>query len=93
MVLVKNSKFFHVSISSKIVVQNVSCDILERKKNHFLNYKNNKLKKVRRTDFFFKRIVHGFVQKCEFFCVYLRQNRPGKCVLLYSRNEKHLSRL
>ena len=28
----QNSKFFHVSISSKIVVQNVSCDILERKK-------------------------------------------------------------
>ena len=44
MVLVKNWPFFHPFLLDNIGQENVFYDILERK-NAFLGYKNNKLKK------------------------------------------------
>ena len=46
MVLVKNFKFFQVFIFGKIREENVFDDILERKK-AFLDYKKQKVKKVK----------------------------------------------
>ena len=46
MVLVKNWKFFHLFIFGKIREENVFDDILERKK-AFLDYKKQKVKKVK----------------------------------------------
>ena len=50
MVLVKNLKFFHLFIFGKIREENVFDDILERKK-AFLDYKKQKVKKVKNWDF------------------------------------------
>ena len=50
MVLVKNLKIFHVFIIGKISQQNVFDDILGRKK-AFLDYKKQKVKKVKNWDF------------------------------------------
>ena len=50
MVLVKNWHFFHIIILGKRGQGNVFYDILERK-NAFLDYKNNKLKKVEKLGF------------------------------------------
>ena len=50
MVLVKNLKIFHVFIFGKISKQNVFDDNLEGKK-AFLDYKKQKVKKVKNWDF------------------------------------------
>ena len=50
MVLVKNLKIFHLFIFGKITEENVLDDILERKK-AFLDYKKQKVKKVKNWDF------------------------------------------
>ena len=46
MVLIKNFKIFHLFIFGKIRDENVFDDILERKK-AFLDYKKQKVKKVK----------------------------------------------
>ena len=50
MVLVKNLKIFHLFIFGKMREENVFDDILERKK-AFLDYKKEKVKKVKNWDF------------------------------------------
>ena len=66
-------------------------DILERKKT-FLDYKNQKVKKVKNWDF--SKGSKGFGQKFEKFSLfYFWQNQRGKCVWRYSRKEKSLFRL
>ena len=50
MVLIKNLKNFHLIIFGKIREQSVFDDILERKK-AFLDYKKEKVKKVKNWDF------------------------------------------
>ena len=50
MVLIKNLEIFHLFIFGKISKQNVFDDILERKKD-FLDYKKQKVKKVKNWDF------------------------------------------
>ena len=50
MVLIKNLKIFHLFIFGKIREENVFDHILERKK-AFLDYKNQKVKKVENWDF------------------------------------------
>ena len=50
MVLVTNLKFFHLFIFGKNREENVFDDILERKK-AFLDYKKQKVKKVKNWDF------------------------------------------
>ena len=51
MVLVQNWKFFHVFIFGKINPQNVFDVILESQKT-FLDYKKQKVKKVKKSGFF-----------------------------------------
>ena len=50
MVLIKNLKHFHLFIFGKIREETVFDDILERKK-AFLDYKKEKVKKVKNWDF------------------------------------------
>ena len=53
MVLITNLKIFHLFIFGKIREENVFDDILERKKAFkFLNYKKQKVKKVKKWDFY-----------------------------------------
>ena len=53
-----------------------------------------KSSKSRKTDIFPKGLTHSFGPKFAFFqTVFLRQYRPGKCILRHSRTKKHLSRL
>ena len=51
MVLVKNLKFFHFFIFGKINNQNVF-DVTLESQNTFLDYKKQKLKKVKKSGFF-----------------------------------------
>ena len=61
MVLVKKLKFFHLSFSSKLGLENASWDILARK-NPFLDYKNKKVNKSINWDFS-NELVHNFGHK------------------------------
>ena len=60
------SKLFHVFIFGKINHQNVFDVILESQK-EFLDYKKRKVKKVEKSGFFIRGLVHGFDKKFEFF--------------------------
>ena len=73
-------------------LENVFYDILERK-NAFLGYKNKKFEKWKNLHFF-KEVTHGFGLKMSIFkTLFIRQYRPGKCLLRYSRLKKRLSRV
>ena len=72
-------------IFGKIKHQNVFDVILESQK-EFLDYKKWKVKKVEKSEFFIRGLVHGFDKKFEFFSffIYCRLNRPGKRFCQYS---------
>ena len=94
MVLVSKWPFFEpFFFLGKIGQENVFYDILERIK-AFLRYKNKKLKKWKNWHFS-KGVNPWFWSKngrfFNFF--FFRQNRPGKCLLRYSRTNKGLSRI
>ena len=92
MIFVQNWPFFHLLFLGNIRQENVFYDIVERK-NAFLGYKNSMFKKWKNV-IFAKGLTHGFCPKLAIFpCFILRQNRPGKCVLCYSRMKKRLFRL
>ena len=83
------SNFFFLS---NLGQENVFYDILE-KKNAFLRYKNKKFKKSKNwhlsqgvNPWFWSRNGH-------FSNFFLKQFRPGKCLLRYSRTTKRLSTL
>ena len=77
----------------KIGQENGFYDILERK-NTFLGYKNKKFKKSKNC-IILKGLIHGFCTKMSFFWnfCFLRQNRPGKYFLRYSKTEKRLDHI
>ena len=80
MVLIKNLKFLHVFIFGEINQQNVFDIILESQK-AFLDYKKQKVKKVEKSGFFQRGLVHGFGQKFEISpCFYFWQDQLAKCV-------------
>ena len=84
--------FFQLFFLGNIGQPNVFYDILERK-NVFLGYKNKKLKKSKNWHFS-KGVTHGFGPKMAvFLSFFFRQERPGKCLLRYSRTKKDLSRV
>ena len=91
-VQVKNWPFFHIFIFANIDQENVLQDILKRT-NAFLrcknkNFKNNKIK------IFSKRVSPWFWSKIGYFPIFfLRQYRPVKYVLRYSRTKKRFARL
>ena len=67
--------------------------VILKGRNAFLEYINRKLKKSR-ICIFPKGLVYRFGQKLVIFPdFYFRENRPGKCVLRYSRTKKCLSTL
>ena len=89
----KNDHFSNFFFLGKIGQENIFFDILERK-NAFLGDKNKKFKKSKNC-LFSKGINPWFWSKNGHFLklLFFRQNRPGKCLLRYSRTKKHLSRL
>ena len=84
----KNGQFFIFCFVGNIGEENVFYEILERK-NTFLGYKNKKFKKSKNC-IILKGLINGFWTKMSFFwtSVFLRQNRPGKCLWPYSRTKK-----
>ena len=89
----KNGQFFNFFFLGNICQEHVFYDIQERK-NAFLCYKNKKFKKSKNWHFS-KGVNPWFWSKNGHFSnfVFLRQYRPGKCLLWYSRTKKRLSRL
>ena len=78
MVSVQKWPFLEVFFLSNIGKQNVFYDTLERK-NAFLSYRNEKLKKGQKIDIFPKGLAHGFGPKMAIFSTYFfRQYRPVK---------------
>ena len=87
----KNGHYSHFFCIGSICQKNVFYDIL-KPKNTFLGYKNEKFKKSKNWHFS-KGLTHGFCPKMVIFpTLFLRQYRPGKSLLRYSRTKKHLSR-
>ena len=93
MVLVQKRPFFQLFFLGNIGQENVFYDILDLK-NDFLAYKNKKFKKSKNWHFS-KGVNPWFWSKNSHFSnfFFLRQYRPEKCVLWYSRTKKLLSRL
>ena len=79
--LVKNLKVFpRFLIFGKINQQNVF-DVILASQKAFLDYKKQKVKKVEKSGFFPRELVHGFGQKFEIFsCFYFWQDELAKCV-------------
>ena len=69
--------FFHVFISGKINQQNVFDVILESQK-AFLDHKKQKVKKVEKSGFFPKGLVHGFGKKFDFFSFFFTVGLIGQ---------------
>ena len=87
MVLVQKWPFFELYFLGNIGQENVVYDILERK-NAFLRYKNRKFKKSKNWHFS-KRVNPWFWSKNGHFSYFfLRQYRPGKYLLRYSKTKK-----
>ena len=83
---------FPTFVLANIGQKNVFYDILGRK-NAYLGYKNKKSKKWKNRHFS-KGVNPWFWSKNGHFCnFFLRQYRPGKCLLRYSRTKSRLSRL
>ena len=92
MVLVQKWPFSQLFFLGTISQENVFYDILERK-NPFLGYKNKKFKKLKNWDF--SRGVNPWFwsKNGHFSNFFFTQYKPGKCLLLYCRTKKRLSRL
>ena len=91
MLLVQNRPFFQLFFLGIVSQENMFYDILEPT-NTFLGYKNEKFKKSKNWHFS-KGLTHAFGPKMAIFpTFFLRQYRPRKCHLPYSRTKKHLSR-
>ena len=72
--------------------ENVFYDILDQEKPFWaIKTRSSNRRKI---DIFPKGLTHGFGPKMAIFpYFFFRQDRPGKCLLRYSRTKKHLSRL
>ena len=83
----KNGHYSNFFFLGNIDQENVFYDILERK-NAFLGYKNKKFKKTKNY-IFPKGLTHGIGPKMAIISTFFfRQQRPGKCLLRYSRPRK-----
>ena len=90
--LVKKGPFFHVFFLGNIGQENVFYNILEQK-NALLAFKTTR-SNSRKIEIFPKGSTLCFGEKMAIFpCLFLRQYRPGKCVLQSSRKKKRLSSL
>ena len=91
MALVQEWPFVELFFLGKIGQENVFYEILERK-NGFLGEKTWSSKSLN-IDFFLEGLTQSFGPKMAIFPTFFRQYKPGKCLLLYSKTKKHLSRL
>ena len=90
MVLVEKRPFFQVFFKGNIGQENVFYDILKQKKTPFWAIKTRRSRSPK-IDIFPKGLTHGFGPKMAIFPTFLlRQYRPGKCLLRYSRTKKRL---
>ena len=88
----KNGQFSNLSFQA-IQARKMSFTIFQNKKTPFQAIKTRS-SKSRKIDIFPKGLTHGFGPKMAIFpTFFLRQYRPGKCLLRYSRTKKRLSRL
>ena len=86
-----NGHFFNFFFFQTIQAKEKSFTIFQNEKTPFQAIKRRRSKN-RKIAIFPKPMV--LVQKCPFFqLLFLRQHRPGKCLLRYSRTKKRLSRL
>ena len=86
MVFVQKWPFFQLFFLGNIGQENVLYDTLQQKTN-FLGYKNKKFKKSKNWHFP-KGITHGFRPKMTISPTsFLRQYRPGKCLLPYLKKK------
>ena len=88
----KNGHFSNFFFLGNIGQENVFYDILERK-NAFLGYKNKKIKRSKNRHFSKGVDPWLWSKSAIFWTFFLRQYRPEKCLLRYSRVEKRLSSL
>ena len=94
MLLVQKGPFFQSFFFRKIQVRKMSITIFQNQKTPFQAIKTQSLKSQKKIDIFAKVLTHGFGRKMAIFPrIFLRQYKPGKCVLRYSRTNNHLSRL
>ena len=83
------SKFFFQAIQ----VRKMSFTTFQNEETSFCAIKRRSFKS-RKIDIFAKGLTHGFGQKmASFQFFFVRQYRPGKCLLRYSRTKKRLCRL
>ena len=89
MVLVQNWLFLQLFFLGNVGHLNVFYDIPERKKKHFVAYKNRKFKKSKNRPF--SKGVSPWIcfENWPYFGLFFRQYRAGKCVLGYSRKKKN----
>ena len=80
------------SFLGNMAQENVFYDILDQEKPFWaIKTRSSNRRKI---DIFPKGLTHGFGPKMAIFPnFFFRQDRPGKCLLRYSRTKKHLSRL
>ena len=87
MVLVKKQPFFQLFFLGNIGLENVFCDILERK-NAFLGYKNKKFKKSKTCHFFKGGQPMVLVQKLPYFQLFFQAIQARKMFFTIFQNEK-----
>ena len=92
MVLVQKWQFYQLFFLGNIGREKVFYDILEPK-NTILGYKNTKFKKSKNSHF--SKWVNPWFwsEHGHFSNIFLREYRPGKCLLRDSRTKEHFSRL
>ena len=85
--------FFPTFFLQAIQGSKMSFTILQNEKTSYQAIKTRSLKS-RKFDIFPKGLTHDFGPKMAIFpSFFFRQQRPGKCLLRYSRTKKRLSRL
>ena len=88
----KNGYFSNIFFQA-IQARKLCFTILQNQKTPFQAIKT-KSSKSQKIDIFPKGLTHAFGPKMAILPTYfIRQYRPGKCLLRYSRSKKHLSRL
>ena len=88
----KNGHFSTFSFEA-IQARKLSCTIFQNEKTPFQGIKTRSSKSPK-IDIFPKGLTHGFGQKmASFQLFFVRQYRPGKWLLRYSRTKKRLCRL
>ena len=87
MVLVQKWPFFQGFFFRSIQARKMSFKIFQNEKSPFQPIKTRKSKSLK-IDIFPKGLTHGFGLRMASFALFLRQYRPGKCLLRYYTTKK-----